>query len=85
MESALLSIRRPSSRTYETFKNVFHNIGKDDGSFPTLGGHSAKILDDRGDLMILSKEVEEDRLTSFLRHYLPILFVASTSPTNWVE
>jgi hypothetical protein len=77
-------MRQLSLRTYEAFKNIFLNLDSEDGSFPILGGHSAKILDYRGDLMALSKEIEEDRLTSFLMHYLPILFVASASPRNQI-
>lgn len=43
--------------------------------YPTLGGRNARILDDANDLMALRNPPEDDRLTTFLRDYLPFLFV----------
>ena len=77
LESTLLSVRQPYRRTLTAFRNVFKNSSNPTGCFSALGGHSAKVLDDRGDLMSLRTRIDEDRLTSFLRHYAPILFVVS--------
>ena len=63
----------------EAFRNEFHNVGGPEGSFSTLGGSSSRILNNSDDLMALHKEVEEDRLTSFLRYYFSVLFVVSQS------
>jgi hypothetical protein len=74
LESTLLSMRRPSKRTFEAFYNVFHNVDGTGEPFPTLGGPSAKILDDRDDLMALHRPAEEDRLTTIVRQHFPWLF-----------
>ena len=77
LESTLLSVRQPSRRTLTAFRNFFKNSSSPTGRFPALGGHSAKVLDDNSDLMALRTRIDEDRLTSFLRHYAPIFFVVS--------
>lgn len=82
LESTLLSVRQPSRRTLTAFRNVFNNSGNPRGGFSALGGHSAKVLDDSGDLMALRTRIDEDRLTSFLRHCAPILFVVSRERTS---
>ena len=66
LESTLLSLKSPQTRTLEAFRNVFHNVNSSGGGYPTLGGHSARILDDANDLVALRTRQEEDRLTSFL-------------------
>ena len=78
LESTLLSVRQPSRRTLTAFRNVFSNASNPKGRLSALGGHSARILDDTEDLMALRSYEEEDRLTSVLRHCLPILFVVSS-------
>ncbi|MCJ1460132.1 hypothetical protein MMC28_010511 [Mycoblastus sanguinarius] len=50
LESTLLSLKSPQTRTLEAFRNVFHNVNSSGGGYPTLGGHSARILDDANDL-----------------------------------
>lgn len=77
LESTLLSMRRPSKRTFEAFYNVFHNVDSPGEPFPTLGGPSAKVLDDRDDLMALHRPAEEDRLTMVIRQHFPWLFRVS--------
>ena len=80
LESTLLSLKPPSSRTLEAFRNVFHNVKGSGDSFPTLGGYSASILDDVGDLITLRAQADEDRLTTFLRYFFPLLFTVGLSP-----
>lgn len=70
-------MRRPSKRTFEAFYNVFHNVDGAGEPFPTLGGPSAKVLDDRDDLMALHRPVEEDRLTMVIRQHFPWFFRVS--------
>jgi len=74
-----LSIDKPSPRSLAAFQNVFNNLHglKPGEPFPTLGGNSATLYDKREDLLVLSSPGEEDRLTSFLRYYLGILFTVS--------
>jgi hypothetical protein len=55
----LLSMHRPSKRTFEAFYNVFHNVDDAGEPFPTLGGPSARAFDDRGDLVALHRLAEE--------------------------
>jgi len=77
LESTLLSLRPPSSRALHAFRNVFNNKATDpsgDG-FPTLGGRSAAIYDEKNDLMGLGNLNEEDRLTALIRYSCPWLFV----------
>jgi hypothetical protein len=79
LESTLLSMRRPSKRTFEAFYNVFHNVDGAGEPFPTLGGPSAKVLDDRDDLMALHRPAE-DRLTLVIRQHFPWLFRVCVPP-----
>ena len=75
LQSALLSLKRPQTRTLEAFRNVFHNVDDSKSGYPTLGGRSATIFDNPDDLMALRTRDEEDRLTRFIRYSFPLLFV----------
>ena len=77
LESTLLSIEGPSSRTLSAFLNVFNNVDSGE-SYATLGGHSETLYEETNDLMSLKKAREEDRLTSFIRYSLPWFFVVSS-------
>lgn len=79
LESALLTLKKPQSRTLEAVRNFFNSVAKSGPGYPMLGGRSAKILDDANDLVALRTRDDEDRLTSFLRHSFPLLFVVITS------
>ncbi len=79
LESALLPLKKPQTRTLEAIRNVFNNLDKSGHGYPTLGGRSAGILNDSNDLVALRTRDEEDRLTSFLRYCFPLLFVVSIS------
>jgi lysylphosphatidylglycerol synthetase-like protein (DUF2156 family) len=48
--------------------------------YPSLGGRSASIYDDREDLVALRRPAEEDRLTIVLRKHLPFLFKSEKYP-----
>ncbi|MCJ1236228.1 hypothetical protein MMC14_004206 [Varicellaria rhodocarpa] len=87
LESALISLKPPASRILEAYRNVFHNVASSGGGYPTLGGRSSEILDNVDDLMSLHKPLEEDRLTKWLRYYLPILFVhrRTNSPLVYIS
>ncbi|KAF4625630.1 hypothetical protein G7Y89_g12536 [Cudoniella acicularis] len=74
LESAFLSMRRPSKQVHEAFHNHFWNVSNPKGSFPSLLGTSSTIYDDRDDLVALVRPPEEDRLSAFLRKHCPILF-----------
>ncbi len=79
LESALLTLSRPQTRTLEAFRNVFNNVDESGCEYPTLGGRSAGILHDANDLVALRARDEEDRLTSFLRYSFPLFFVVGVS------
>ena len=82
LESALLSIPKPSSRTLTALRSVFNNESNAKGGYPALSGHSATILDDAEDLMSMKRNDDEDRLTSFLRHCFPVLFLTRRTQTD---
>ena len=52
------------------------NVGRNGGEYPTLGGGSASLYDNRDDLVAVARPPEEDRLTRFLRSYCSVLFLA---------
>ena len=79
LESNILKLKRPQTRTLEAFRNVFNNADEFGGGYPTLGGRSAEVFNDANDLVALRTRDEEDRLTSFLRYSFPLLFVVSLS------
>ena len=76
-ESTMISLPSPHSRTLEAYRKIFNNERNPEGPFPALGGQSAKILDKESDLVSLRTPHEEDRLTQFLRHFLPLFFTVS--------
>lgn len=77
LEHILLPLKGPSSRTLGAFRNVFNNVGPGGTISPALGGHEARLLDDKNDLIALQAPQEEDRLTEFFRYFFPIFFVVS--------
>lgn len=79
LESTLISLKPPTARTLEAFQNVFNNKNEDGEIAPSLLGSGSRLYDDRNDLMALARSEDEDRLTSFLRHYCAILFAVSLS------
>jgi hypothetical protein len=86
LDSTLLSIEKPSSRTLTAFRNVFNNVHVSgaDGAYPTLGGNSSQLYDNANDLMVLKSQLEEDRLTRFLRYYFAILFTVKRTESPLV-
>ena len=80
LETTLLSLKRPSPRTLEAYRHVFNNVSPGKSSYPTLGGSSSGILDDRNDLMALRVPQEDDRLTQLLRHFCPVFFTVRLFP-----
>jgi hypothetical protein len=76
LESTLVGLKSPSRRTWTAMRNTFYNTDSGE-EYPTLGGNSAGLYDDRNDLMALRVGTEEDRLTAFMRYSCPWLFVVS--------
>ncbi|KAL3484257.1 hypothetical protein BJX62DRAFT_218934 [Aspergillus germanicus] len=78
LDSALLSMPRPSKRTHEAFRNHFHGVGSGssaDSRFWILQGSSETIYNNRDDLVALVRPPAEDRISSFLRDHCPLLFL----------
>lgn len=69
----MLALRHPSTQTFRAFNQLFMNI--DEGRFPTLGGSSSSLYNNRHDICALARPLEEDRLTSFLRKHCLLLFL----------
>lgn len=84
-EQAALALKRPSPRTLDAFRNVFNNVHPSRDPYPTLGGHGARFIDDTSDLVSLCQPSDEDRLTSFIRHYLAFILVVrlASNSTCW--
>jgi hypothetical protein len=78
LESAILSLRKPSKQTHKAFRNTFNNLGASQDPLPCLGSSSETLYDDRNDLAALRRSPEEDRLTVFLRTCCSLLFSVST-------
>lgn len=78
-EREMTSISRPSQRTIEAFRNVFHNVnGRRQKGISALGGNSETVLEDPNDLMSLQIKADDDRLTRLLQRYCPVFFIVST-------
>ncbi|KAL2845201.1 hypothetical protein BJY01DRAFT_214391 [Aspergillus pseudoustus] len=81
LDSALLSMPRPSKRTYEAFRNHYHHgsssssSGAPSNRFSVLQGNSETIYTDRDDLVALVRPPVEDRISSFLRDHCSLLFM----------
>jgi hypothetical protein len=79
LDAAMLSLRRPSKQACDAFRNHFMNVSANGDEYPTLGGSSATLYDNRHDLVAFARPPEEDRLTKFLRTYCSILFLERRS------
>jgi hypothetical protein len=78
-ESTLATMLPPSKKILHAFQDEFYN--QHDGKsqpFPTLGGNSAGIYDDRDDLVALRVVDDLDRLTTFAQEHLAFFF-----PVSW--
>jgi len=42
---------------------------------PIFGGHSATLYEINHDLVLLKQPAHEDRVTTFVQQYLPVLFL----------
>ena len=77
-ETTLASMPLPSDTVLRTFRDEFHN--KNDGKkqpYPTLGGSSEHLYDDRDDLVALRLEDSPDRLTRFVQEHMAFMFPVS--------
>ncbi|KAF1949990.1 hypothetical protein CC80DRAFT_497020 [Byssothecium circinans] len=77
LNSAFLSMRRPSRQVHEAFYNYFWNKSDTKPDFPSLLGNSSTVYNDRDDLVALVRPAEEDRLSAFLRKHCSILFLTN--------
>ncbi|CEL10400.1 hypothetical protein ASPCAL13520 [Aspergillus calidoustus] len=78
LDSALLSMPRPSKRTYEAVRNHFHGIKNGSPAseaVSVLQGNSEALYNDRDDLVALVRPPAEDPISSFLRDHCPLLFL----------
>jgi hypothetical protein len=77
-ESTLATMLPPSKKILCTFQEEYYNQNDSKNQpFPTLGGHSAGIYDDRDDLVALRVVDDSDRLTKFAQERLAFLFPVS--------
>ncbi|OQV01078.1 hypothetical protein CLAIMM_06489 [Cladophialophora immunda] len=73
LDANMLALRKPSKQAFEAFDQVWMNANN--GAFPTLGASSTSLYNDRRAISSLARPLEEDRLTSFLRKFCPLLFL----------
>lgn len=83
LESAILSMRKPSKQSHEAFRNHFWNCDDPGGSFPTLLGSSCSLYDNRDDLVALVQRADEDPLTALLRKRAPRFFLVSCTCVSY--
>lgn len=80
-KSTLANLERPTERTLKAFRIRFFNEDSDaEEPFPTLGGNSAYVYDNKDDLVGLRVSQDQDRLTTFVRNHWSFLF--QTSPSD---
>lgn len=76
---AVLQLRRPTKQVYEAFRSDFNNSHQSQSKqFPKLSGASFDLYEEEhiNDLVSLcSPSLDEDRLTTWLRHHCPKLFM----------
>jgi hypothetical protein len=65
LESQVLALQRPDTRSLKNFKKWFRSGTSD----PVLLGRDVTLFDNEEDLVVLAP-VESDRLTRVLRRYL---------------
>ena len=77
--AAVLQLRQPTKQVYNAFQSEFNNNGKSQElRFPKLAGTSSDLYeeDHADDLITLCPSPpDEDRLTIWLRHHFPTLFM----------
>lgn len=75
LDSAFLTLSRPSRQAHKAFRNEFMNVSRTGDEFPTLAKSSASLYENRDDLVALVRQQEEDRLTAFLRKHCSLMFL----------
>lgn len=75
LQSAFLSLRRPSKQVHEAFYHHFWNTNSAKERFPSLLGASSTLYGNRDELVALVRSPEEDRLSAFLRKHCKIMFL----------
>ncbi|KIX97888.1 uncharacterized protein Z520_06666 [Fonsecaea multimorphosa CBS 102226] len=73
LDANMLALRIPSKQAFRAVDHFWMN--RDNEGFPTLGGSSSSLYDDRHAISALARPLEEDRLTSFLRKFCLLLFL----------
>ena len=74
LESQVLALNAPSSRTVKDFRNLFKSK-----SIPILWGRDEHLFENENDLVALAP-VDTDRLNLFLKSYFAWLFKVRHSP-----
>ncbi|KAF2422990.1 hypothetical protein EJ08DRAFT_725165 [Tothia fuscella] len=65
---------RRTMRDYSMVLKTFRSRFGDSKTYPTLGGTSADLYDDRDDLVVLNVDESPDRLTAFAQNHMTSLF-----------
>lgn len=75
LDASILTLRRPDTYNYKTVRDVFMNKDWDGTQWPSLGGSSATLYDNRDDLSGLTQPYQDDQLTTFLKTYCGVFFL----------
>jgi hypothetical protein len=76
LESNVLVLAKPNSRTLRAFKRWFRS-----SAVPVLWGRDQELFEDERDLVALAP-VDSDRLNEFLRNYFGWFFKVGVVPKN---
>ncbi|KAF2666786.1 hypothetical protein BT63DRAFT_427199 [Microthyrium microscopicum] len=75
-ESTMASIKPPPKRTFEAIRHALYRKDDQNNEYSILTGSSQDMYSSNDDLVLLNHPGEQDRLTQFMHHYLPVLFTS---------
>jgi hypothetical protein len=79
-ESSLAMLKAPPKRSFEAIQHAFTRFNKTAGrTDPLLAGHSSTLYSSNDELVMLKQLEYEERLTTLVHRYLPVLFIVSSS------
>ena len=79
-ESQMAQLGPPPIRTFDAVHHASTRFNKAANHRDLIfGGHSATLYERNDDLVLLKQPAHEDRVTTFVQQYLPVLFLVRTT------
>ena len=79
-ESRMAQLGPPPIRTFDAVRHASTRFNEAaNHRDPIFGGHSATLYKRNDDLVLLKYTAYEDRVTTFVQQYLPVLFLVRTT------